>query len=179
MENPTPKNNLAQEELYFKELSPTKVPEQIDQNIDQFLYAVEYKSEEAILRKFAFAYVLATLTIISFYHQLGAGIFNFDIGQILNFLGPALKQFINGLCFNAIAIAAVLILSFNKSDLELLMENKEKNVYGITFFIWLFLCMFGSEFTWGGAGLWIIGASLGAGLGLNFGIKFIQEQLPD
>jgi hypothetical protein len=171
------KNNLNQEELYFKELQPSKVPEKIETQIDEFLFATEYRSEEAILRKFAFGYGISCFTILFFYHQMGAGFLNFDIGVVLNFLGPILKQLINSIVFNSLAVAAVLVLSFKKEELELLLQFKEKIVYGLTFFIWLFICMFGSEFTWAGAFLWLIGAFFGAGIGLNFGIKFIQEKL--
>lgn len=170
------KNNLHQEELYFKELNQTAVPEEVEQKIDAFLFAVEYRSEEGILRKFAFGYVISTISILFFFHQMGAGFFSFDVGAVLNFLGPVLKQLINGICFNALAVASVLVLSFDEKELDLLLEFKEKVVYGLTFFIWIFLCMFGSEFTWMGALLWIVGASFGAGLGLNFGIRFFKEK---
>lgn len=177
MEKNPLKNNLDQEELLFKEQNKTKLPESIEQTVDDFLYATEFKSEEAVLRKFAFGYVMSTIIILGFFHQMGSGWFDFNIGSILNFMGISLKQLINGVCFNTLAIAAVLTISFDKKDLSLLLENKEKIVYGLTFFVGIFLAMFGSEFTWTGLFLWLTGAAFGAGLGLNFGIKFINEKL--
>lgn len=171
------KNNLNQEELYLKELQTTKVPEAIEKQIDEFLFAIEYRTEEAILRKFAFGYGISCFTILFFYHQMGAGFLNFDIGIVLNFLGSTLKQLINSIVFNSLAVSSVLILSFKKEELEILLQFKEKIVYGLTFFIWLLVCMFGLEFSWPSAILWLLGAFFGAGVGLNFGIKFIQEKL--
>jgi hypothetical protein len=177
METNPLKNNLDQEELLFKEQNKTKVPDAIEQTLDAFLYTTEFKSEEAVLRKFAFGYVMSTIIILGFFHQMGSGWFNFNIGSVLDFMGVALKQLINGVCFNALAVAAVLTISFDKKDLTLLLEHKEKIVYGLTFFVGLVLAMFGSEFTWSGLFLWLTGAAFGAGLGLNFAIKFINEKL--
>jgi hypothetical protein len=173
------KNNLDQEELLLKEQPKTKVPETIEQTLDAFLYATEFKSEEAVLRKFAFGYVVSALVILGFFHQMGSGWFSFNIGSLLDFMGIVLKQLINGVCFNTLAVASVLTISFDKKDLNLLLEHKEKIVYGLTFFVGILLAMFGSEFTWSGLFMWLTGAAFGAGLGLNFGIKFINEKLHD
>lgn len=177
MENNPLKNNLDQEELLFKEQNKTKVPEEIETALDTFLYNTEFKSEEAILRKFAFGYVITTIVILGFFHQMGAGWFSFDIGSVLNFMGIVVKQLVNGVCFNALAVASVIVISFDKKDLDLLLENKLKAVYGISFFVGAFLAMFGNEFTWTGFFFWLCGAAFGAGLALNFGTKFINEKL--
>ena len=176
MENPL-KNNLTQEELLFKEQVKTTVPEHIEKTMDLFLYTTEYKSDEAIMRKFAFGYVMSTIIILGFFHQMGSGWFSFNIGSVLDFMGVALKQLINGICFNTLVVASVLTISFDKKDLDILLEHKEKIVYGVTFCAGILMAMFGAEFTWTGFFLWLCGAAFGAGLGLNFGTRFINEKM--
>lgn len=171
------KNNLMQEELLFKQQPPTEVPPEIEKNLDAFIYALEYQSDEGILRKFAFGYVVACLFVLLFFHQLGAGFFSFDIGSVLNFMGTQFKQLIVGMCFSTIVISSVLVVSFNDKELEILLAMKNKTLYTLIIFTWIFMCMFGNEFTWIGALLWIIGASFGAGLGFNFGEKYIKEKM--
>lgn len=172
---PEKNNTLMQEELFFKEQIPTQVPESIEQQLDQFIFSLEYRSEEGVLKKFASGYVLASLFVLCFFHQMGAGFFSFDLGSVLNFMGPVFKQLINGLCFGTLVVSLILVVIFDKKDLDLLLTMKNKAIYSLVFFSTIIFSMFGSEFTWSGAFLWTLGASFGAGLGLNFGIRYIEE----
>ena len=166
------KNSLIQEELKFKELEETAVPEDIDAEIYAFIYALEYKSEEAILRKFSFGYVVSIVVLTCFYHQMGAGFTSIDVGNVLSFLG-IFKNVIDGLILNTLAIASVLIFSFSIKDLEILNLLKNKQIYIISFFIWIFVCLFG-DFSWTGAFLWLAGSFAGLNIGFNFGSSYIQ-----
>lgn len=170
------KNNLMQEELLLREQTPTEVPPVIGENLDKFIYSLEYRSEEGVLRKFAFGYAISSLVLLFFFHQLGAGFLSFDIGSVLNFMGPVFKQIIIGICFGTITVSSVLVVSFDAQEKDLLLAIKDKAVYSLLFFSCLFFAMFGNEFSWAGAFLWFVGASFGAGIGLNVGVNYIDEK---
>jgi len=168
------KNSLTQEELKFKELEEHAVSEEVDVIIYDFIYSVEYKSEEAVLKKFSFGYVISIIVISLFYHQMGAGFTNIDIGSSLSILG-IFKNAVDGLILNTLAVSSVLILSFSLKDIETLNILKNKQIYIISFFIWVFICMFG-VFSWSGAFLWLVGAFIGLNIGFNFGVTYLQAK---
>lgn len=72
---PEKNNTLMQEELFFKEQLPTQVPESIEQQLDQFIFSLEYRSEEGVLKKFASGYVLASLFVLCFFIKWGPDFF--------------------------------------------------------------------------------------------------------
>ena len=168
------KNSLIQEELKFRELEDHAVNDEVDGIIYEFIYSVEYKSEEAILKKFSFGYVISIIVITLFYHQMGTGFTGIDIGSSLSILG-VFKNAIDGLILNTLSVASVLILSFSLKDIEVLNILKNKQIYIISFFMWIFICMFG-VFSWTAAFLWLFGAFIGLNIGFNFGVTYLQAR---
>ncbi len=172
--NQEQQNNLMQEEFYFKELNPTKVPDHVESHLNNFIYSFEFSSEETVLRKFGIWYVFLCLVFLSFFHQLGAGFFQFSITSILNPIGPILKEFISSVCFMSCVTALSLLLGFNKTDAESLLTLQQKSIYVISIFTWFFLNLFGQSFAWSTSISWLIGGIIGTNIGLSFGFRYLN-----